>query len=115
MFPPQKAWDTLSRTYAPSTCCIRKLPPSRKEKVNDAAARRGLRTVRGTANIDAAILAAGSHENVGCFSDFLEDRVLTDVLQRNDMTPDLCRTHCEGHSYYGTQVIWERRACGVLY
>ncbi|CAN0423325.1 unnamed protein product, partial [Hapterophycus canaliculatus] len=43
-------------------------------------------------------------EYVGCFAD-TRQRVMTDMLVDNDMTPDLCRSHCEdnGASYYATQ------------
>lgn len=44
-------------------------------------------------------------EYEGCFAD-KKQRVMTDVLVDDDMTPVLCRSHCEdnGAQYYATQV-----------
>ncbi|CAM9947792.1 unnamed protein product [Scytosiphon promiscuus] len=44
-------------------------------------------------------------EYVNCYRDDRSDRVMTDKVTRDDMTPAVCREHCldKGASYYGTQ------------
>lgn len=49
------------------------------------------------------ITMAFSQKNHGCVSDKKEDRILSNPIAFNDMTPDFCRKHCSGKKFYGTQ------------
>lgn len=45
-------------------------------------------------------------EYLGCFADDQHDRVMTNMIAAESMTPALCREHCSDKdaSFYGTQV-----------
>lgn len=79
------------------------LPPSRVPLLFCALALQVAPT--GGARAGARRGLAVDDEYVGCFADDM-DRVMTDMFVDNDMTPNLCRSHCEdnGASYYATQV-----------
>ncbi|CAN0407515.1 unnamed protein product, partial [Hapterophycus canaliculatus] len=44
-------------------------------------------------------------EYLDCYRDDGSDRVMADMITRDDMTPAVCRAHCldKGAHYYGTQ------------
>lgn len=43
---------------------------------------------------------------VGCYANSEDDSVMGEMIERVDMTPSICREHCEGTGslFYGTQV-----------
>lgn len=45
-------------------------------------------------------------EYMDCYADKKKDRIMSDELFTEDMTPAVCRAHClkSGHMYYATQV-----------
>ncbi|CAN0066373.1 unnamed protein product, partial [Sphacelaria rigidula] len=42
-------------------------------------------------------------EPVGCYTDKKNERVLTNMLTSDAMTPLICAAHCSNYSYFGTQ------------
>lgn len=49
---------------------------------------------------------SSSSEYMECYADKKSDRIMTDMIAKDNMTPAVCRTHCEGLGamYYATQV-----------
>lgn len=81
----------------PSNRCIIFPPWNRRITYLQVAPAEGTRARVGRGLVDS--------EYAGCFID-MRERVLTDMLVDDDMTTDLCRSHCEdnGAKYYATQV-----------
>lgn len=50
--------------------------------------------------------ASTDAEYMDCYADVQSDRVMGHMLTQDDMTPRVCRDHCEKNSamYYATQV-----------
>ena len=40
---------------------------------------------------------------MGCYMDKKDDRVLTNMLTSDSMTPLVCAAHCSGYPYFATQ------------
>lgn len=51
-----------------------------------------------------------------CYADSKGDRVMGHMVSSDDMTPAVCREHCEAKDamYYGTQVTSDVDSLGVL-
>lgn len=42
-------------------------------------------------------------ESIGCYTDEKKERVMTNMLTSDAMTPLVCADHCSNYSYFGTQ------------